>query len=122
MSVETSRRHVVCAADALPPGARTTVSVGGRSIVVFNVDGTLYGVRNVCPHQGAPMCEGTLGGTMLDSRPQEYVFGLEGRVLRCPWHGWQFDLATGRSMFDPDRLRVKTYEVFVEDDHVFLQL
>lgn len=108
-------RTVVCRAEELPAGARRVVSVGGRSIGVLNVEGRYYALRDVCPHQGAPLCSGTVGGTMLPSAPYEYVFGLEGRILRCPWHGWQFDLETGRSLFDPERVRVKTYPVAVED-------
>jgi nitrite reductase (NADH) small subunit len=84
------------------------------------VDDEFFAVRNKCPHRGAPLCEGTVGGTFLTSRPNEYVFGMENRVLRCPWHGWEFDLRTGRSLFQPDEVRVKTYRVTVEDGVVFL--
>ena len=53
---------------------------------------------------------------MLPSQPLDYQYGLEGRVLRCPWHGWEFDLETGEKLFDPGcRARVKTYPVAVED-------
>jgi nitrite reductase (NADH) small subunit len=114
-------RVVVCPAEELPPDGHRTVTVDGRSIGVFNVGGTLYAIRNVCPHQGAELCRGTLGGTMLPSAPYEYEYGLEGRVLRCPWHGWEFDLATGEKLFDPAaNARVKTYDVAVEDGNVVL--
>jgi 3-phenylpropionate/trans-cinnamate dioxygenase ferredoxin subunit len=112
---------VVCSEAELPAGARRVVSVGGRSIGVFNVGGALYAVRNACPHQGARLCEGTVGGTMLPSDPCEYRYGLEGRVLRCPWHGWEFDLETGEKLFDPaSNARVKTYRVAVEDGDVVI--
>ncbi len=58
---------------------------------------------------------------MLPSRPQEYTYGMERHVLRCPWHGWEFDIATGRSLFDPERTRVRTYTVVVDDDQLFLE-
>ena len=116
-------RIAVCTTDELGPGERRIVRVDGREIGVFNVDGTLYAVRNRCPHQGAELCRGTVGGTMLPSRPHEYRFGLEGRVLRCPWHGWEFDLATGEKLFDPSlRMRVKTYPVVVEDGRIEIEL
>ncbi|HEV3001449.1 MAG TPA: Rieske (2Fe-2S) protein [Solirubrobacteraceae bacterium] len=115
-------RHVVCRADELPPGGVREVEVGGRSIGVLNVDGTLYALRNVCPHQGAPLCRGTVGGTMLPSRPQEWVYGRDGQVLRCPWHGWEFDLTTGRSLIDPARVRVKAYPVAVEEGNVVVEV
>jgi 3-phenylpropionate/trans-cinnamate dioxygenase ferredoxin subunit len=109
-------RRVVCSEADLPPGSRLVLEVGGRSIGVFNVDGCLFALRNSCPHQGAELCAGTLGGTMIPSQPLTYEYALEGRVLRCPWHGWEFDLETGEKLFDPgSRARVKTYAVAVED-------
>ncbi|HEX2236592.1 MAG TPA: Rieske 2Fe-2S domain-containing protein [Actinomycetota bacterium] len=98
------------------------VIVAGREIGVLRVGSGFFAVRNACPHKGAPLCEGTVGGTFLPSRPNEYVFGMEDRVLRCPWHGWEFDLATGKSLFQPDEIRVKVYRVTVEDDDVILHL
>ena len=108
------KRHIVGKATDIPPGERQIVTIGKRSIGVFNVEGRFYAVKNICPHQGAPLCEGTLSGTMLPAGPQEYTYGLEGRVLRCPWHGWEFDVTTGEMIFVPEPVRVKTYEVAVE--------
>lgn len=114
-------RHEVCRAEDLPPGTRKIVTVDRRSIGVFNSDGRYYAVRNSCPHQGAELCLGRVGGTLLTSPPHEYIYGMEGRVLRCPWHGFQFDLETGRSLFDPDGFRVKTYPVNLEDGVVVVE-
>jgi len=109
-------RRVVCPEADLPPGKRVLLDVGGRSIGVFNVEGRLFALRNSCPHQGAELCAGTLGGTMVPSQPLTYEYALQGLVLRCPWHGWEFDLETGEKLFDPrSRARVKTYPVTVED-------
>jgi nitrite reductase/ring-hydroxylating ferredoxin subunit len=115
----SGRRRVVCKVEDLPPGQRRAVDVDGRSICVLNVGGLLYAFRNVCPHQGASLCRGTLGATMLPSRPLEYVLGLENLVLRCPWHGWEFRIDTGVSLFDP-KIRVKVYPVAVEDGEIVL--
>ena len=109
-----TKRHEICSVTELPLGSRRIVEIGYRSIGVFNVDGRFYAVRNRCPHQGAPLCRGTLAGTMLPSAPGEYRYGLEGRVLRCPWHSWEFDVTTGEMVFVPDPMRVKTYTVTVE--------
>jgi nitrite reductase (NADH) small subunit len=106
--------YVVGLASEFPPGERKIVEVGGRSIGVFNVEGRYYALRNACPHQGAPLCLGSVGGTFEESGPGEYVWGREGRILRCPWHGWEFDLTTGRSVFNPHRTRVKSYAVSVQ--------
>lgn len=101
-------------AGEIAPGSSKIVEVGGRSIGVFNVEGRYYALRNSCPHQGAPLCLGSIDGTFEESRPGEYVWGREGRILRCPWHGWEFDLTTGRSVFNPHRTRVRSYDVTVE--------
>lgn len=113
-------RYEICRVDELPPGSRKIVEIRGRSIGILNVKGVYYAVRNKCPHKGAPLCEGTVGGTFIPSEPHEYVYGLEARILRCPWHGWEFDLATGRSLFDSARVRVKLYRVTVQDGLVIL--
>lgn len=97
-----------------PPGTRRIVTVGGRSIGVFNIAGRFYALRNRCPHQGAPLCVGKVKGTTLAGRPYEYVYGRDQEILQCPWHGWEFEIATGRTSFNPHRLRVKTYDVSVE--------
>jgi len=107
-------RVVVGAARDLPPGSRKILDVAGRSIGVLNVGGTFYALRNRCPHQGAQLCLGRIKGTTLSSGPYEYVYGRENEIIQCPWHGWEFDIATGRTYFNPHKMRVKTYEVTVE--------
>lgn len=111
-------RHVIGSAEELPSGSRRVVTLGGRSIGVINAKGRLYAVRNVCPHHGAPLCEGSVAGTMLPSDPHEYRYGREDGVIRCPWHGFEFSLQDGSSLACPDRMRVKTYRVEVEDGDV----
>ena len=105
--------HVVARVGELPPGERKIVEVEGRSIGVFNVHGDYYALRNACPHQGAPLCLGSVSGTPAPSAPGEYKWERQGEILVCPWHGWEFDLKTGRSVFDPHRTRVRSYEVSV---------
>jgi len=116
----TESAHRVGSLADLPPGSRKILKISGREIGVLNVDGRLYAIRNVCPHHGAPLCQGRVEGTLLPSAPGEHVYGLDGKVLRCPWHGYEFELETGRSLFDPEGMRVKTYRVIVEDDEIFV--
>jgi nitrite reductase/ring-hydroxylating ferredoxin subunit len=106
--------HVVATTDEIPPGQRKIVEIGGRSIGVFNVGGRYYALRNACPHAGAALCEGTLTGLVTSTAPGEYSYERAGEILRCPWHGWEFDVTTGRSWFDPARTRVRAYETTVE--------
>jgi nitrite reductase/ring-hydroxylating ferredoxin subunit len=109
-------RHVVARMSELPPGQRRIVEAEGRSIGVFNVHGRFYALRNSCPHQAAPLCQGAIKGMAMPGKPGEYAWAREGEILRCPWHGWEFDITTGRSVFNPHKTRVKTYEVTVEAD------
>jgi 3-phenylpropionate/trans-cinnamate dioxygenase ferredoxin subunit len=107
-------KHVIGRATEIPVGERRIVEVEGRSIGVFNVNGTYYALRNTCPHQSAPLCKGKVTGTTLPSKPGEYIWARDGEIVRCPWHGWEFDITSGLSVFNPHRLRVKTYKVTVE--------
>src|SRR5436190_21621606 len=116
MASSLARRHVVARVADIPPGRRLIVDVAGRSIGVFNAGGVFYAVRNSCPHQGGPLCLGPTVGLATSSRPGQIEYGREGEILRCPWHGWEFDLATGRSVFDPARTRVCSYPVEIVPD------
>jgi len=105
----------------LPPGARTIVSVDGRSIGVFNVGGRFYALRNLCPHRRAPLCLGRLRGLVTSDGPYQVRVERDGEFIACPWHGWEFDLTTGRALPDP-RVRLRLYPVSVEDDTIFVML
>jgi 3-phenylpropionate/trans-cinnamate dioxygenase ferredoxin subunit len=107
-------RYVVATTAEIPPGGRKIVEVAGRSIGVFNVGGEYLALRNRCPHQGGPLCEGGLSGLLEAGAPGEYRYSRPGEMLRCPWHGWEYDLRTGQSWFDPARTRVRHYPVSVE--------
>jgi nitrite reductase (NADH) small subunit len=115
MVSRTAQRHVVAHVSEIPAGKRKIVTIAGRSIGIFNVNGAFYAVRNSCPHQGGELCLGPTVGLATADKPGEIHYSREGEILRCPWHGWEFDLATGRSVFDPNRTRVKSYPVEVEE-------
>jgi nitrite reductase (NADH) small subunit len=109
-------RHIIGNVGDLPQGARVVMTLENRSIGIFNVGGKYYALKNTCPHQAAPLCVGSIKGTTLPSAPGEYKYAREGEIIRCPWHGWEFDLTTGKSLFDPHKCLVKTYEVAVEEE------
>lgn len=101
--------HPVCPAAELPPGQRRIVTLAGKSIGVFNLGGRYFALRNHCPHRGAPLCEGQLGDLVTARAPYHRENQRPGEILRCPWHGWEFDVATGRSICSPDTIRTKSY-------------
>lgn len=98
-------------------GGHRVVQVEGREIVIYRVNGELYALHNYCPHQGAPICAGLVSGTTKPSNVYEYEFERQGEIVRCPWHGWEFDIKTGKSLFS-DKVRVKRYEVDIRDGKV----
>ncbi len=106
--------YVVATVDEIPPGHRKIVTIERRSIGVFNVHGSFYALRNQCPHEGGPLCEGVLSGLVRSTTPGEYDYVRRGEILRCPWHQWEFDLTTGQSWFDPAKTRVQSYDTSVE--------
>jgi len=107
-------RHVVARVTEIPPGGRKLVTIGRRDIVVFNLDGEYFALSNQCPHRGASLVEGKLVGLVESGEPGCYRYSRAGEIVRCPWHGWEFDIRTGRSWCDPRRMRLMQYAVSVE--------
>jgi 3-phenylpropionate/trans-cinnamate dioxygenase ferredoxin subunit len=107
-------KFVVGTVDEIPAGGRKIVELAGRSIGVFNLGGEFFALRNRCPHQGGPLCEGKLWGALEAEVPGAVTFSRAGEILTCGWHGWEFDIRTGQSWCDPAKLRVRSYDVRVE--------
>jgi nitrite reductase/ring-hydroxylating ferredoxin subunit len=95
----------VARVEDVPPGAARAVRAGERNLAVYNVDGTFYATQHECLHLKGPLGEGR----------------LEGSVLTCPWHGWQYDVRTGENEFDR-ALALETFEVVVENGDVKVAL
>lgn len=89
----------------LAAGSGVVRQVGQFEIALFQVDGTVYAVENACCHRGGPLGHGE----------------LQGGVVRCPWHLWEFDLSSGACLSSPGE-RIRTYEVRIEGDEVFVAL
>ncbi|MDQ3668799.1 MAG: Rieske (2Fe-2S) protein [Actinomycetota bacterium] len=112
--------HDVGSLGELERDGRVVASVGGREVGVLRdpVGDRLVAVRNRCPHQGGPLCAGVIG-ERIGGRPGTY--DLERRsVLRCPWHGWEFDVESGVCCDDP-RMRVAVYPVKVDNGRVLVK-
>jgi 3-phenylpropionate/trans-cinnamate dioxygenase ferredoxin subunit len=107
-------RHVVAAVGEIAEGERKLVTLEGREIGVFNVKGDFYALLNKCPHSGAELCRGMVIGLAQSDEPGEYKITRPGEFLRCPWHGWEFDIRTGQSWFDPTKVRTRAYRATIE--------
>jgi len=90
-------KFLVGKTEEIPPASRKIVRVAGRSIGVFNIDGQYYAIRNRCPHQGAPLCEGKLWGVLKSDVPGSFEYSGTKEIIACISHGWEFSLKTGQS-------------------------
>ena len=106
-------KHVVAKVSEIPPGGRKLVVVRGRPIAIFNLQGEFYGLLNRCPHQGGSLVDGLLTGLIESDEPGTYRYSRPGEIIRCPWHGWEFDIRTGQSWCDPGKVQVRNYKVEV---------
>ena len=93
-----------CSVDELPPGSRKLVKLNGIDIALFNIRGTVFAIKNRCPHRSGPLIRG---------------FTDEGGGIKCPMHGWRFDLRDGSS---ERPARATIYPVKIEHNrlHLFL--
>ena len=106
--------HVVATVDEIAPGTHKLVTVKGREIGIFNVKGDFYALFNRCPHAGGSLCAGRVGGLVVSDEPGKYEILREGEILRCPWHGWEYDIRTGQSWCDPKKVSTRQFKVSVE--------
>ena len=104
-------KYVVAAANEILPGQRKLVNVRGRPILIFNLDGDYFGILDRCPHQGASLCKGQLVGLVESDRPGQYNFTRNNEIIRCAWHGWEFDIRTGKSRCEPEKIKASQYNV-----------
>jgi nitrite reductase/ring-hydroxylating ferredoxin subunit len=107
-------RYVVAKAADIPEGGNKVVTVAGRDVVVFHANGEFFALLNRCPHEGAPLSKAACVAHLTPDAPGVFKRSRVGEMLRCPWHGWDFDMRTGQSYFDPERVKVRTYPVAVE--------
>ena len=107
-------REVLARAAEVPAGTCRIVTARGREIGVFNVNGAFYALSNRCPHKGAELCRGMIVGLPQSDAPGEYHISRPGEFIRCPWHGWEFEIGTGQSWCDPNSLRARNFKVTVE--------
>ncbi|HEV7214398.1 MAG TPA: Rieske (2Fe-2S) protein [Chloroflexota bacterium] len=124
MPVDATHRVVAGSVAEIAPGQRKLVVPfrGRAGIGVFNVNGSYYALRNLCPHKQGPLCVGRVSGRVVAAAPPssyapQLALVRDGEIIRCPWHLYEFEIATGRCLVDP-QLRVKTFPVLVEGDDV----
>ncbi len=95
----------IAATSELAPGSSKMVTVEGREIALFHVDGKFFAIENSCAHRGGPLAEGA----------------IEGCIVTCPWHGYKFDVASGKSISHP-LSSVGCFTVKVEGQDIWVEV
>lgn len=115
-----AERTHVCDDSDVTIGSPRIVKIRSLSIGLFRVgDGSIKAMLNVCPHRGAPLCEGPQCGTTATTDRAEFQYVRVNDIVRCAWHGWEFDIKTGQSLVDPG-VKALTFAVDVVDGKVFV--
>ena len=119
---ESEREVRIPAADLPPPGRIAMVEIGRHRIGVMRLGDEIHALADRCPHRGAPLCSSGQVVTAIERRPDGTLdLGPEGALIRCPWHKWDFDIATGTCPVD-GHMRVRTYTVRRDGDGVVVSL
>jgi len=108
------KRYVVAKANDVAAGTSRLVIAGGRRIALFNVNGAFYALADKCPHESGPLSRGKIVGLSTGDMPGQYRLERPGEFVKCPWHGWEFEICTGQSYCDPTHTRVRSFEAKAE--------
>jgi nitrite reductase/ring-hydroxylating ferredoxin subunit len=114
-----AEKTLVCRADEVTTGNPRIVKVRSMSVGLFRIGDDIHAMLNVCPHKGAPLCEGPQCGTTAWVNDNEFAYQRENEIVRCAWHGWEFDIKSGASLVDPG-VKARTFPVTVEAGNVYV--
>ena len=116
-------RIAVGRADDFAEGKFQVMTLAGRDIGIVRLrTGEFRAVLNYCPHKGAKICKGIVGGTWPPALASDLRFEREGEILVCPWHGFEYDLVTGHELFWNRPTRLRFYPVAVADGQLVVTL
>jgi nitrite reductase (NADH) small subunit len=104
-----------------PEKCMRIVDIGTRQIGVVRWGERVFAVNNRCAHQGGPLCQGILSGRLTATHPGDLMLDDGAPTLACPWHGWEFDLDSGRALLDP-KLRVRTFAARTANGRVLVDI
>ena len=104
-------RHVVAKLDEVADGSVRRVEAGGKAFALVRRGDAFFALVDRCPHGGAQLSGGRLTGIVTSDGPGDYKLCRADEMLKCPWHGWEFDVATGQSWSDPKSTRTRAVPV-----------
>ncbi len=107
-------KYVIAPVKDIPAGTRKLIEIRGRNIVIFNLQGEFFCLLDRCPHQGGSLCRGQLVGLVEANEPGIYKFSRPNEIIRCPWHGWEFDIRSGKSTCNPEKIQATQYGIEIK--------
>jgi nitrite reductase/ring-hydroxylating ferredoxin subunit len=113
--------HAVVSEGSIDVGERLITTIDGIEVGLFRTEDGYFAAANFCPHQGGPLCEGLLSGTVTVNSDYDLQYTSDSEILFCPWHGWEFDLKTGDHLAQTG-LKVPTFETIVKDGKVHVRI
>lgn len=114
-------KHFACKAADVPDGEAKILTISNMPVGIFKLNDGFHALLNICPHKGAALCEGPVCGTTKETDKTEFVYDRAGEIIRCAWHGWEFDIRTGAFLVDPS-VKTRTFEVSAEGEDLFVTI
>jgi nitrite reductase/ring-hydroxylating ferredoxin subunit len=116
-----STRTFACKTADVKIGAPKIVTLGRMSVGIFLLEDSYAALLNICPHRAGQLCQGPVCGTTKRTDKAEFIYERAGELVRCAWHGWEFEIKTGKCLVD-DKLTARTFPVHVDGDNIYLEM
>ncbi|KAA3447377.1 2Fe-2S ferredoxin [Mesorhizobium sp. SARCC-RB16n] len=110
-----------CKAAEVAVGKPRIVTIGRIRVGIFQLADGYAALLNICPHRAGQLCEGPISGTTRQTDNTEFVYERAGELIRCAWHGWEFDIRSGKCLVD-EKLRARTFPIHVDGDDIYLEM
>jgi nitrite reductase (NADH) small subunit len=116
------KRYEIGDINDFPIGKHKIVEIKSRKLGIFNIEGKLHALPNICPHQIGPLCDGKVSGTLkMDKEIWKLQWSEEGEIVTCPWHGMEFRISTGECLAY-SQIKLRTYKVVREGERVLVEM
>ncbi|CAN7638319.1 Rieske (2Fe-2S) protein [Mesorhizobium sp. LjNodule214] len=114
-------RTYACKVAEVAIGQPRIVTLGRMSVGIFQLDDGYAALLNICPHRAGQLCEGPICGTTRQTDRAEFIYERAGELIRCAWHGWEFEIRSGKCLID-DKLKARTFPVHVDGEDIYVEL
>ena len=114
--------HFLCNVEDVSSNKAKIIKINNKSIGVFKLnDGSIHALLNLCPHRGAALCEGPICGTTEATDSYNFKYIKDNEIIRCSWHGWEFDIKTGEFLVDK-KVKVRKFPLEIKGNEIFIKI